>query len=161
MSGPDPVGISAQDARVQFGPEASPDEMARQTNDALSLIRDDLQRLAQQVQAGATVWLGSGNYRLVATADGIADVWAVSDTATTGSTGANYHTLSLYRNGAAANTVTYRTDRTEVIAYQGGNYLGQATVGIGDVLALNLATTGAPTALTTDNFCLLCQLRES
>ena len=161
MSAPDPVGISAQDARVTFQAEATPADMATAINAALALIRDDLQRLAQQVQAGSTAYHGTGAHRWTATGAGIADVWAISDTTTTGSTGANYHTLSLYRNGAAANTLTYDTRRTEVASYKGGNYLGQSAVAVGDMLTVNLATTGAPTTLTTANLTLLCKLRES
>jgi len=161
MSAPDPVGVSSQDARVEFEAGAKPEDMARGINAALLLIRDDILRLAQQVLGPATTTHGSGNHRWTASGAGIADVWAVSDTASTGSSGANYHTLSLFRNGAAANTVTYDTRRTEVDSYKGGNYLGQTTVSVGDMLVVNIATTGVPTALTTANFSLVCKLRES
>lgn len=154
------VATSSQDARVEFDDGATPEDMANSINDALILVRDDIQRLAD-LSAGKTVYFGSGNHKAVSPGNGVVDVWAVSDTATTGSTGANYHTLTLYRNGAAANTQTYRTDRTEIVSYKGGNYLGQATVAEGDLLTINLATTGAPTALTTANLSLRCQLRES
>jgi hypothetical protein len=155
------VATSSQDARVTFKEGDTPEDMASNANDALLLIRDDIQRLAAILSGGVTKSVTSGNHKLPSPGNGIADVWAVSDTATTGSTGGNYHTLTLYRNGAAANTMTYDTRRTEVVAYQGGNYLGQATVGDGDLLTVNLATTGAPTALTAANLSLRCKLRES
>lgn len=155
------VATSSQDARVSFGKDDKPEDMATNTNEALLLIRDDIQRLASVLSGGVTKVVTSGNHKLPSPGNGIADVWAVSDTATTGSTGAAYHTLSLYRNGALANTITYRTDRTEVAAYQGGNYLGQATVGEGDLLSVNIATVGAPTALTTANLSIRCRLREN
>lgn len=160
MSVPDPVGISSQDARVEFEAEATPEDMAGVINNALILIRDDIQRLAALVQNQGTVYFSSGNHKCPAIGNGVVQVWAVSDTATTGSTGANYHTLRLYRNGAAANGQTYDTRRTEVPSYKGGAYLGETSVAEGDILALNLATTGAPTALTTANFSLRCKLRE-
>jgi hypothetical protein len=160
MSAPDPVGISSQGAQVEFRDDETQSEMARIINDTLTLFRDDIQRLAALAQNEATVWGSSGSHKWVATGNGVVQAWAVSDTATS-STGANYHTLTLYRNGAAANAQTYRTDRAEVPAYQGGAYLGEATVAIGDVLSLNLAVTGAPApTLTTANFSLLCKLRE-
>lgn len=155
------VATSSQDARVTFREDDTPDDMAINVNEALLLIRDDIQRLAGILAGGVTLSVTSGSYLLVAPANGIADVWAVSDTATTGSTGASYHALSLYRNGAAANTTVYRTDNTEVYACLGGVYLGQATVGEGDVLTVNVATTGAPSSLTTANLSLRCKLRES
>lgn len=161
MSGPDPVGISSQDARVQWDAEATPDSMGDDVNNALVLIRDDIQRLATLVQGSNTIWFSSGNHKAPAIGKGVVQVWAVSDTATSGSTGAAYHTLTLYRNGAAANTQTYDTRRTEVPAYRGGAYLGESSVGTGDILSLNLAVTGAPApTLTTANFSLLCKLRE-
>lgn len=155
------VATASQDARVTFKEGDAPEDMATSVNEALLLIRDDIQRLAGILAGGVTLSVTSGSYRLVAPANGIADVWAVSDTATTGSTGANYHSLSLYRNGAAANATVYRTDNTEVYAYLGGVYLGQSTVGEGDVLTVNIATTGAPSSLTTTNLSLRCKLRES
>jgi hypothetical protein len=154
------VATSSQDARVEFSDDATPQDMAASVNDALILVRDDIQRIAD-LASNKTVYFGSGNHKAVSLGNGVVEVYAVSDTATTGSTGANYHTLTLYRNGVAANTQTYRTDRTEIVSYKGGNYLGQSTVSEGDLLSINLATTGAPTALTTANLSLRCQLRGS
>lgn len=161
MSAPDPVGISSQDARVEFAEEDTPQDMATSINEALVLIRDDIQRLTGLVQREVTMRFGSGNHRCPSPGAGVVQVWAVSDTATTGSGAGDYHTLSLYRNGGAANTQTYDTRRVEVPSYRGGAYLGEATVAPGDVLALNLAVTGAPApTLTTANFSLVCILRE-
>jgi hypothetical protein len=162
MSGPNPVGISSQDAKVAFTDDTSLPDAAEDINRALGLVRDDLQRLAGQNQPGKPYYAGSGNFRWMSPVSGQVRVWAVSDTATAGSTGAAYHTLTLYRNGAAANTQTYDTRRAEVPKYLGGAYLGEATASVGDVLYLNLAVTGAPApTLTTANFTLLCQVRET
>lgn len=156
------VATSSQDSRVEFDPEATPEDMANKINDALILVRDDIQRLASAFGNGAIIVLSSGNYRLPATASGQARVWAISDTATTGSTGANYHTLTLTRNGLAVGTMTYDTRRTEIPSYLDGCYLGETTVGERDVLAVAVAVTGAPApALSTDNFCLFCVITES
>jgi len=156
----DPVATSSQDARLTFEEGDEVKNVVDKTNEALALVRDDIQRLAGIATKAVDVVITSGTYRLPMTASGIAEFWAISDTATTGSTGANYHTISLRRNGAAANTITYRTDRVEMPAYLGGAYLGSSPVGQGDVMAVNIATTGAPTALTTANLSLLCKLRE-
>lgn len=155
------VSVSSQDARVTLAEGDTPDAMAENINAAIQLLRDDIQRLSSAISKRTALQIVSGNHRLPMPASGIADVWVISDTATTGSSGANYHTLSLQRNGAAANAITYRTDRAEIPAYRGGCYLGSASVGAMDVLAVSIATTGAPTALTLANFSLFCELRES
>lgn len=159
---PNPVGISSQGARIDVPDDASVTDLADKINDALRLIRDDIQRLAGLVTKSVTITLGSGDYRLPITKTGIARTWAISDTATAGSTGAAYHTLTLLRNGVAPITLTYDTRRIEVPKYLGGAYLGETAVNAGDVLAVNLVVTGAPVpTLTTANFCLLCTVRGS
>jgi len=158
----DPVSTSSQDARIETSADDTVEDLGGKVYDALVLVRDDIQRLAGQVTKSVTANLGSGNHRLTATLPGIARVFAISDTATAGSTGANYHTLSLLRNGLAPITLTYDTRRVEVPKYLGGCYLGEIPVTSGDILALNLVVTGAPApTLTTANFCLLCTVRGS
>lgn len=99
---------------------------------------------------------------MVMPGSGQARVYAISDTATSGSDGANYLVLSATRNGATPLTLTYDTRRTEVVAYLGGMYLGEITVSTGDVVAVAIAVTGAPTpVLTTANFSLLISLKET
>lgn len=154
------VATSSQDAYVELLEGDAPDVMSRKLNEALLLVRDDIQRLASLAKVGASTVITSGNHKLPSPGSGIADIWAVSDVTTTGSTGGNYHVLTAYRNGAAANTITYDTRRTEITAYQGGVYLGQSSVADGDLLSINLSTTGTPTALTLSNLSLRCKLRE-
>lgn len=161
-SGPDPVAVTSQDARVEFDAKDTPEMTVNKVNDALTLIRDDIQRLAGSMSTSIEVILSSGNFRLAMTATGIADFWAISNTATTGSTGAAYHVLTLKLNGTTPLTLTYDTRRVEIPAYLGGAYIGQIPVSYGDIATVALAVTGAPApTLTTDNFCLLCKLRES
>jgi len=161
-SATDPVGIGSQDARVQFTDTDTPESMGQKINDVLILMQTDLQKLAALQQSSPISYAGSGNFKWVSPIAGQAEVWAVSDTATAGSTGIAYHVLTLYRNGAAAVTQTYDTRQTEVPKYLGGAYLGQTSVAVGDVLSLNLAVTGAPApTLTTANFSLLLKLREN
>jgi hypothetical protein len=131
-------------------------------NDALDQLKTDIQQLAGLTSKGETTAVSSGNFRLVVPRSGIIRVSVISDTATAGSTGAIYHTLSLRRNGVAANTQTADTRRAEVPAYLGGAYLGEAAVAAGDVISAFIVVTGAPSpTLTTANLCLSCTLRSN
>lgn len=157
-----PVGISSQDARIEFAEDDTPEDLARKVNDALVLVRDDIQRLAGLVTKSVTDTISTNGLQIPMTMAGTASLWAISNTATAGSTGAAYHTLTLTRNGIVVGTQTYDTRRAEILAYKGGNYVGQVQVGVGDILAATLAVTGAPApTLTTANFCLLCTVRGS
>jgi hypothetical protein len=161
-SGRDPVGVSCQDAGVVFDDETKPVDMDTQINEAFTLFKADIQRLAGLTSKSATVTVGSGTHRLIAPASGILRVVVVSDTATAGSTGAAYHTFTLKRNGVVANTLSFDTRRGELPAYLGGGYIGEATVATGDVITVSLAVTGAPApTLTTANLCLSCTLRSN
>lgn len=162
----DPVGISSQGAAVHFKEDAEPDSIYKQVNEALALVKADMQRLAGLTAKGNTVTVSSGTYRLVATAKGILRAYVISDTATAGSTGAAYHTFSLRRNGVAANTQTFDTRRGELPAYLAGSersgYLGEVPVAVGDVISVFLVVTGAPApTLTTANLCISCTIRSN
>jgi hypothetical protein len=82
----DPVATSSQDARLAFEEGDEVKDVVDKTNEALSLVRDDIQRLAGLATKAVDVVITSGTYRLPMTASGIAEFWAISDTATTGST---------------------------------------------------------------------------
>lgn len=160
MSGSDPVGVNSQDARIEWSEDDQLEDVAKKANAALLLIRDDIQRLSALVTKNVTRAYSSGGFRLPSPSGGIADIWAVSDTASAGSTGANYHVLALRRNGVAVGTMTYDTRRVEVSAFGGGCYLGQVAVSEGDLLSVSVTVTGAPApTLSTANFCLRCQIR--
>ena len=160
MSAPNPVGISSQDARVELDADATPEDIAKEVNDALTLMRDDIQRLAGTVTKSVTYHMSTIGVRLPVTATGIARVWAISDTATASSDGSNYHVLTLTRNGITVGSMTYDTRNTEIPAYQGGCYLGEVSVGERDVIAVSIAVTGSPSpALSSDNFCLYSIVR--
>lgn len=159
MPAPNQVAISSQDARVSAENMDTPEGIASEVNAALQLVRDDVQRLSGQGVTGKTI-VTSGTYKLVCPASGRLDVWAVSDTATAGSTGVDYHVLSVRVNGLAPITQTYDTRRQEVPAYRGGVFLGQITVGYGDVVSVTIVVTGAPApTLTTANISVLGALR--
>lgn len=153
-----PIGVSSQFAEVEFDPIADSAAWERSVNNALGLVKDDIQLLA--ARRFPVVPITSGTYRLVIPANGQAQVYAISDTATSGSTGGNYLVLSATRNGTTPLQLTYDTRRTEVFAYLGGMYLGELTVSTGDVITVAIAVTGAPTPiLTTANFSMLVFLK--
>lgn len=143
----------SQDAVIRYEDGDTVETLAEKINEALTLVADDAQRITsrQDRLRNADVQVPTSGYRVVIPIAGTATAWALSDTPTTGSDNANYHSLSLYRNGAAANTITAQTRYKELPAYLGGLALGTVAVNQGDVLAINLSTTGAPTALTTAN----------
>lgn len=145
---------SSQDAVIRYEDGDTVESLAEKVNEALTLVADDAQRITsrQDRLRTASTEIPAGTYRTTIPIAGTATAWALSDTATAGSDNANYYTLSLYRNGSAANTVTNQTRYKELPAYLGGVALGTVAVSQGDVLAINLATTGAPaTAITTAN----------
>lgn len=143
---------SSQDAVIRWEKDDTVETLAGKINDALALITDDAQRIIsrQDRLRTSSIEVPASGYRTTIPMAGTASVIALSDTATT-SDNANYHTLTLYRNGAAANTITIQTRYKELPAYLNGVPLGTVAVSVGDVLAINLSTTGAPTALTTAN----------
>lgn len=149
------IGVSSQGARVSVSADDTPDAIGQKVNEALTLIRDDIQRLAGVIGQNPSIGVASGTDRVCVTKAGQARVWAISDTATTGSGAGDYHTLTLKRNGVTVGSLTYDTRRTEVPAFQTGCYLGEVAVGERDVLIVNVDVTGAPApTLTGDNFCL-------
>lgn len=162
MSEIDRSSVSSQDAKVHFDPTASPEDWEQSVNDALGLIRDDVQRQNSASSVRKTTAISCSGYRATMPSSGVANVWAVSDTASAGSTGAAYHTLTLRRNGSAIGTLTYDTRRIEIPAYRGGAYIGKTKVAASDVLSVGVSVTGAPApTLSTANFVLFCTLTES
>lgn len=162
MSARKGVGITSQYPAIEFIEGAPPQDWAKAVTDSLELVRDDIQRLAGLAEPTTNLVLTSGTYRAVMTVAGVARIMAISDTATAGSTGAAYHTLSATRNGTTPLTLRYDTRRTEVYAYRGGVYIGELTVSAGDVIAVAVAVTGAPApTLTTANFLLSITLKAS
>jgi hypothetical protein len=160
MSGLNLVGISSQNAKVEWDKNVSPNEMAEKINAALLLIKSDIQRLAGS-NASKNDYGDSGSHRCCVNSAGVADVWAISDTATSGSSAGNKYVLSVQRNGSSGSPVTYDSSVNELFAYRGGMYLGQVTVGPGDVLSILVTKTGTPTpsTLTTSNFIIRYKLR--
>lgn len=144
---------------VELPEDPTPEALVKAVNRAIETITNDITRLAAHVQQPKSVPVTSGSSRLVVPYSGQATVYAICDTATSGSDGSNYYTLTLYRNGIAANTITAATSNKEYPQYQSGVALGAVSVGRGDVLSLNLATTGSPsTSIALSNFSILCLL---
>lgn len=155
-----PIAIGSQFAEVEFAADGKPEDMADEVNRVFGLVTDDLQRLAGRQPGLAPI--GSGTYRACIPVSGQARLYAVSDTATSGSTGAAYHVLAATRNGTVPLTLTYDTRRTEIPAYLGGCYLGELTVSVGDIVTVRVTVTGAPApTLTSANFSLLIYLKET
>ncbi len=155
-----PIAITSQFAEVEFAADDKPEIMADEVNRVIGLLTDDLQRIAGRPQALAPIV--SGTARLCMPMSGQARLYAVSDTATSGSTGAAYHVLAATRNGTVPLTLTYDTRRVEIPAYLGGCYLGELKVSVGDIVTVRVTVTGAPApTLTAANFSLLIYLKES
>lgn len=158
MSDSTPIAISSQFVEVEFEDGAEASAWEASVNKALGLVKDDLQRLAGRPFPQRS--LTSGTHRMVMPVSGQARVYAISDKATFGSTGANYYQMQVTRNGVAPLLLDYDTRQTEIIAYRGGMYLGELTVSAGDMIAILLLAAGAPTPLTLSNFGLQIDLKE-
>lgn len=130
---------------------------ARFDADGFESVKSDLQLLAASSAQRVAVRYGGGDRILVGVA-GMAQVWAVSDTATAGSTGVAYHVVTLLRNGQSE-TGRQEDTRNGEIAQYSQLFLGQLTVSPGDVLRVNVAVTGAPVpTLSVANFSLRCDI---
>lgn len=120
-------------------------------------VRQDMRNLGKAV-GSAPLYLSGP--RVIVPLQGLsqitANVWAVTDTATAGSDGSNFHTLAAMRSGNLGNAID--SSAAEFPAY-GPMWLGEFPVGFGDLLALSLVVTGAPVpVLTLDNFTVLAIL---
>lgn len=125
--------------------------------DGFETVKADITTLALASAQGTTVYLG-GPTRVQVPLPGVADVYVVSDTATAGSTGAAYHVVRCLRCGQDSSGRKVDTRQAELPAYS-LRFLGQFTVGQGDVLALSLVVTGAPVpTLTLDNLTMRVDL---
>lgn len=134
--------------------------------DSLDLLRDDVQRLSCGTQVNKPVAL-SGYQRVACPFSGQLRLTAISDAASTGSTGVNYMKIYGVKNGVGTsatgmggNGIVYDTSKKEVPLFLGGIYLGEISVARGDVIQVAVATTGAPAIpLAASNFTLLCTLK--
>jgi hypothetical protein len=124
-------------------------------------VKTDLQTLSILGRQERIIHLSGGD-RLVVPVDGTANLYTVSDTATTSSSTA-YHTITCLRSGQSISTITDNanalvTTANELVAYE-EYFMGTVPVSQGNVLKVNVAVTGAPTpTLSSDNFGLRCEL---
>lgn len=124
-------------------------------------VKTDLQTLSTSVRQDNVLHLTGGD-RLVIPLNGNADIYTVPNQGTTSSSTA-YHTITCVRSGQAFSTFTdsaisLLTTASELVAYQ-EYFMGTIPVSQGNVIAVNVAVTGAPTPLLSpDNFSLRCVL---
>lgn len=124
-------------------------------------IKTDLQTLSILSRRESLIHLSGGD-RLVVPVDGTANLYTVCNAATVSSS-TQYHTITCLRSGQALSTFTDTantlvTSSNELVAYE-EYFMGTIPVSQGNVLAVNVAVTGAPTpTLSNDNFSLRCEL---
>lgn len=129
--------------------------------DGMEDVKADLQTLSTLVRRDNVLHL-TGSDRLVVPEAGNADLYTVCDTATTSSSTA-YHTITCLRSGQDIATITDQantlvTTANELVAYR-EYFMGTMPVTPGNVLAVNVAVTGAPSpTLSSANFSLRCEL---
>lgn len=128
--------------------------------DGFETVKADINTLALAIAQPTTLYLG-GPTRMQVPVPGIADVYLVSNLSTAGSTGVNYHIVRCLRSGQDSSGRKVDTRQAELPAYS-IRFLGQFTVGQGDILALSLVVTGAPVpTLTLDNLTMRVDLTPS
>jgi len=117
----------------------------------------DLLNLSQYLADSSAISL-QGPDRICCTQAGRVRVYAVSDTATAGSSGVAYHIVKILRNGQDETGVGLDTRVAEIAAYTTYS-LGSLAVSAGTVLKVSVSVTGAPApTLSTANFSLRCDL---
>jgi len=124
-------------------------------------VKADLQTLSILSRRESLIHLSAGD-RLVIPVDGNANIFLTPSLATVSSS-TQYHTITCLRSGQAFSTftdsaVTLLTTANELVAYR-EYFMGTIPVSRGNVIAANVAVTGAPTpTLSSDNFSLRCEL---
>lgn len=138
--------------------KASQESMPQQ----LTQIRNDLQTIAFTLQKGLGLVRFGGWARVSCPLQGFVRVWAMSATATAGSTGANYHVINVTRNGQADQAFQWDSRpaaQGELAAYT-EFFCGEFQCGQGDQLAIKVTVTGAPAPqLAQTDFTLRCELK--
>lgn len=122
-------------------------------------VKTDLQHLALNVPSAIIRLAGADRFDCPVA--GSATVYCVSDTATVGDNGTNYHTVSILKSGGSPGTSTSTKLGTQIGQYQELT-LGTFPVSRGNLLKLSVAVTGAPTpTLSVANFALRCDINPS
>lgn len=132
---------------------------AKFDDDGFELVKSDIQALCRAV--GTSSVITSGQASVLAGANGTAKVYATSRVTTTGSTGANYHIITVKRNNTdGPDALGVDTRATEVAGYT-VLFFGTFPVAFGDRLDIVVATTGAPTALVAADWTLIAVTEPS
>lgn len=119
-------------------------------------VKADLQQLSTLVGTSPSIPIAAGD-RFLCPRTGTAQFWVVSDTATV-SSAALYHTITCLRSGQSETGISLVTTANEIVAYQ-EYFMGEIPVSQGNVIAVNVAVTGAPVpTLSSANFSLRCEL---
>jgi hypothetical protein len=161
MSSREPVNVSCQDSWQPIEETVQQDELNKRISNNLGLIRDDIQRMATSINLKPQTTYASGNHRLVCPVAGIAEIIAITDTSTSLSTGVNYNTIGVTRNGLAIFSFVTASG-AEFSSFGSGKRLGKIAVAKGDVLALTVALSGAPSiSLLLGNLMLLINLQDN
>jgi hypothetical protein len=122
----------------------------------IDALQQDMRTLSRVINAQASVYLTGS--RCVVPVSGTIKAYVISDTATAGSTGIAYHTVVVTRSGQSEGQLSIDTRNAEISAYK-PLYCGTFNVGVGDLMSMTLAVTGAPApTLTAANLNLLCVL---
>lgn len=156
--------MSATNVPVPVSSSSIPEE--EDTQAAIASIGDDIQRLSNGTQVNKSL-IFSGYQRVAVPYTGQLRLMAISDAASTGSTGVNYLKIYGVKNGVGTSTtgmggngIIYDTSKKEMPLFQGGVYLGEISVAQGDVIQVAVTSVGAPAVpLTAANFTLLCTLK--
>ena len=165
MSVRDPVSISCQDSWQALDDEAEQADLNERISANMALIRDDIVRIGASLNQTQPTVVTSGNQRAICPVSGICTIQLLLDTASAGSTGANFHTFQALRNGVAISggqfTIVTAASR-EVGAYGTGTFIGQLPLAENDVISVSVTVTGAPApALTVANLMVRLSLQES
>lgn len=165
MPSREPVSVSCQDSWQALDDGLEQKELNTRISANLTLMRDDIQRSATSLNQNPANVFTSGNHRLVCPRAGMADIWLLSDTATTGSTGVDFMLIRLARNGVTQFNLPYIFQcraNNEFPAYSGGIYYGKLALALGDVLTVVPFANGIPvTPLTIANFMVRISLQDA
>jgi hypothetical protein len=122
-------------------------------------VKSDIQTLCRAV--GTASVITSAQASVLAGAAGVARVYGTSRVTTTGSSGANYHLVTVKRNNTdGPEGLGIDTRATEATGYT-VQYFGSFPVAFGDRLDISIATTGAPTALVAADWTIIATVTDS
>ena len=123
----------------------------------LELVKADFREVARIINDSGLVYLSAPD-RVAMPFSATVEVYILTNVATAGSTGVDYHTIVSRRSGQPEGQVSIDTRNAEMKAYS-AYYCGTLKVGRGDIISYTLTVTGAPApTLTASNLTILCAL---